>query len=50
MYITVQLPHYILKSNQFGMTSVRVFVKIISISIDKLCFESAVECTASYFV
>ena len=32
------------------MTIVRVFVKIISIPDDELFFETAVECTATYFV
>ena len=38
------------KCNHFGMTTVRVFVKITSIPDEELFSETFVMCTASYFV
>ena len=46
----VQLLHYILKCNYFGMTTVSFFVKFISIPDEELFSEMYVQCTASYFV
>ena len=43
----VQVLHYILKCNHFGMTTVRAFVKIISIPDDELFSETTVWYNAS---
>ena len=42
----MQLLHYILKCNYFGMTTVSFFVKIISIPDEELFSETYVRCTA----
>ena len=44
----VQLLHYILKCNYFGMTTVSFFVNIIGIPDEELFSETSVGCTASY--
>ena len=46
----VHLLHYILKCNNFGMTTVNFFVKIISIPDEELFSETYIEWTAPYFV
>ena len=46
----VQLLHYILKCNYFGMTTLTSFVKIICISDEELFSETYVGYTALYFV
>ena len=50
LHLLVITFYYILKRNHFGMTIVRVFVKIISIPDEELFFETAFGRTASYFV
>ena len=47
----VQMQHFILKCNYFGMMTVSfVFVKTISIPDEELFSETYVGCTTSYFV